>query len=184
MKYTKLLSTSFVALAFIGVVGCGTTTQSTNPSDNTTTTAKTTTTKTAAAKVPAKKKAMDAKALVAALKSAGMPIGKTDVYSASNDPNKLLGRPGQYTSKVNFIDTRVKEPVTDGIEVSNGGSVEVFANQTDAKTRYEYVAKIAKSMPMLNEYDFRDGDVVLRISNSLTPTQEKKYEVALKKILG
>src|SRR5258708_6830262 len=38
------------------------------------------------------------------LKAQGLPIGAGIIYTAENDANHLLGRPGQYTGKVNFID--------------------------------------------------------------------------------
>ena len=125
-----------------------------------------------------------AQSIVIALRSHGLPIGKITSYSASNDPNKLLGRPGYYISKTNFIDKRVKEPISDGIDVINGGSVEVFANVTNAKTRYIYLTTVEKSIPMLAEYDYIDRNVLLRISNDLTPKQAKQYQMTLKKVLG
>jgi len=58
----------------------------------------------------------------AALKSAGLPIGAVRSYTASTDPNELLGRPGQYTGKANFRDRRL--PPTKDFDTSSGGSVE------------------------------------------------------------
>jgi hypothetical protein len=49
----------------------------------------------------------DANEVVQRLEAEGMPIGESKAYSAENDPNELLGRPGQYTSKVIFKDTRL-----------------------------------------------------------------------------
>ena len=34
--------------------------------------------------------------VIAALRSAGLPIGAVRSYTETNDPNKLMGRPGQY----------------------------------------------------------------------------------------
>lgn len=126
----------------------------------------------------------DAKSIVEALAAAGMPIGKIEAYTAENDPNKLLGRPGQYISKANFVDKRINEPMSDTVDVLNGGSVEVFANEQDAKNRFDYVSNIAKAGGMFSEYDFRDGNVLLRLSHDLTPSQEKAYEAAIQKVLN
>jgi hypothetical protein len=178
-----------VALSAYLLVGCGATTESTNPisnsPSNTSSNAPSNTppNTTASAPAPTANNSLDAKAIVYSLKSSGMPIGKMEVYTESNDPNKLLGRPGQYTSKVNFVDKQATAPDGDTVDVSNGGSVEVFASESDAKNRYDYVSNIAKSSSMFAEYDFRDGNVVLRISHDLTPTQEKQYETALTKAL-
>lgn len=170
----KYLCAGVVTASVLFIGGCGQSpqVQSTNPQSNA-----------SSVSTPAKQ-TMDAKAIVDALAKNGMPISKIDVYTADNDPNKLLGRPGQYTSKVNFVDKRVDEPMNDSVDVINGGSVEVFANDQDAKQRFDYVSNIAKAGGMFAEYDFLDGNVLLRLSHDLTPTQEKQYEQALQKILG
>ncbi|MFB5192701.1 hypothetical protein [Alicyclobacillus fastidiosus] len=177
MLKTKVAVASLVSLSLIGLAGCGSI-------SNTTSNASAPTAKTVAEKKPVVTKPSTATQIVAALKKSSLPVGKTDVYTASNDPNHLLGRPGEYTSKVNFIDTRVKEAVSGGIEISNGGSIEVFPNTTSAKKRYTYISSIAQSAPMFEEYDYLDGKVLMRISDDLTPTQEKQYVADLKKILG
>lgn len=53
--------------------------------------------------------------VVDGLRAAGLPIGEVQVFDASNDPNSQLGRPGQYTSKASFADTRIGTEV-DGVE--------------------------------------------------------------------
>lgn len=169
-KRNVIFGVLFLSAAVLN--GCGPTSSSTNNNANS-----------PSSSASKSQKPSDANAIVNALKAAGMPIGNVNVYTETNDPNKLLGRPGQYTSKVNFIDTTVNEDSSQGIEVLNGGSVEVFANQDDSKKRYDYVSNIAKSAPMFNEYDFQFRNVVLRTSKDLTPTQEKAYEEALKKVL-
>lgn len=120
-----------------------------------------------------------------ALKTAGLPIGKIDTYTASSDPNHLLGRPGEYTSKVNFADTRLPAD-TDAqgnLSVGGGGSIEVSDSASAAEKRAAYVATIAQSAPIFNEYDFRAGVVLLRLSSQLTPDQAKQYTDALTKIV-
>ncbi len=121
-----------------------------------------------------------AKQVVFRLKAAGLPIGAFRVYNEKTDGNHLLGRPGQYTSKVNFRDKRVS-PSGD-FDVTGGGAVEVFASKADAKRRYEYVAAIAKS-PLFSEYDYLEGKALLRLSHILTPTQAKKYEAIFRRLV-
>lgn len=133
---------------------------------------------------PTPKLPTNAEEVVKALKESGLPIGDVQVFTAENDPNSLLGRPGQYTSKVNFVDTRINEPISEGISITNGGSVEVFASMEDAKKRYDYVSNIAKSGPAIFvEYDYLVGKVLLRISGKLTPQQAAEYEAKLKEIM-
>lgn len=124
----------------------------------------------------------DAATVVAALKAAGVPIGAVQVYTAANDPNSLLGRPGQYTSKASFTLTTIpaeKQNASDQFDVQNGGSVEVFGSAADAQRRDRYVATVTASVPMLVEYDTVQGTVLLRLSGALTPDQAKQYQQAL-----
>jgi hypothetical protein len=44
--------------------------------------------------------------VITALRHAGLPIGAVRYYKARSDPNKLLGRPFQYTGKATFRDHR------------------------------------------------------------------------------
>jgi hypothetical protein len=74
------------------------------------------------------------------------------------------------------------EPTAD-FSVDGGGSVETFGNETDAKRRYEYVRAITTSAPLFAEYDYIEGDVVLRLSHILTPAQAKQYERAFRDIV-
>src|SRR5450759_3849318 len=81
---------------------------------------------------PAAGLAMTAQQVLAALKAHGAPVTLTVVYTAASDPNHLLGRPGEYTSKADFADSRVAGQETG---VTAGGSVEVFTGQADAVRR-------------------------------------------------
>ena len=116
------------------------------------------------------------------LKTNGLPIGVSFTYTAANDVNHLLGRPGQYTDKVNFKDTRISS-TDQGVDISvtDGGSIEVFTTTTDAKNRFAYIQKISKSgVALFAEYEYLDGLVILRVSAQLTPDQAAKYEATLK----
>ena len=125
-----------------------------------------------------------ARQVVVQLRAAGFPVGKIKVYSRSSDGNHLLGRPGQYTGKVNFRDQRIKDG-GGGFAVTSGGSVEVFATTTDAKRRFDYVSAIFKSASpsIVAEYDYLEGNAFLRLSQALTPTQAKKYEAEFRRLV-
>jgi len=110
--------------------------------------------------------------IVAAFKAAGLPIGTVQVYDAKNDPNTLLGRPGQYTAKFNFADTRLEQPKDD----VTGGSIESFANDKDLQNRVKYVKAITESTPMFAEYQYINGLMFLRIDKGLTPDQAAEYD--------
>ncbi|MFD8394921.1 hypothetical protein ACFV2N_38470 [Streptomyces sp. NPDC059680] len=101
--------------------------------------------------------------------------------TADDDPNHLLGRPGQYTSKVTFSDSRIKAADVEGTkagDVDRGGAVEVFADPADAATRAKYIQAVTKSMPALAEYDYVHGTVLVRVSHYLTPAQAAAYKTA------
>lgn len=112
-------------------------------------------------------KALNAEEYGTKLKEAGLAIENVEVTTAENDKNKLMGRPNQYTSKINFTN----------------GSVEVFANKDDAKNRKEYIDNIGKKMPLVAEYSYiNDTGTLLRIDKKVTPDDAKKYEDAFMKI--
>jgi len=115
------------------------------------------------------------------LKRAGMPITRYVNYSAASDPNHLLGRPGQYVSKVNFHDARLR-PVR-GFDTEGGGSVETFRTRTDAQNRYRYVHAITSSSSLFAEYEYLQGTVFLRLSKVLTPRQAAAYKRALLRVV-
>jgi len=115
------------------------------------------------------------------LKAHGLPIGTIYVYTAETDLNHLLGRPGQYTGKAAFTDTRLPVSGDQGadISVSDGGSVEVFASVTDVQHRFAYIQQLSTSgNALFAEYEYLDGDAILRVSNALTPAQAAAYKAA------
>lgn len=109
------------------------------------------------------------------LKTSGQPIGVVVNYTADTDPNELLGRPNQYTSKTNFADTTLEQSDSND---PIGGSVEVFESKSDAEKRKKYIDSIGKEMPQVVEYSYINGTALLRLDKSLTPEQAKKYEDA------
>lgn len=125
----------------------------------------------------------NARAVASKLKAEGLPIRKVEPYTEENDPNKLLGRPGQYVGKANFRDRRAENDRLKGLDVSEGGSVEVFESGKDAERRAAYLEGIAKSgVGPFAEYDYRRGRVVLRVAGNLTPKQAREYEAAFEKV--
>ncbi|CCB73347.1 conserved protein of unknown function [Streptantibioticus cattleyicolor NRRL 8057 = DSM 46488] len=109
----------------------------------------------------------------------------TGTVTAENDPNHLLGRPNQYTSKVTFSDSRVPAGDTshlDATDIGKGGAIEAFATPADAEARAKYVQAVTKSMPALAEYDYQHGTILIRVSHFLTPAQAAAYKTAADKI--
>jgi hypothetical protein len=121
--------------------------------------------------------------VVAKLQSGGLPVGQVTVFTASTDPNTILGRPHQYTGKATWVDSSLPAPF-DPTDTSAGGSVEVFASADDLQTRSQYIANIAKT-PLFAEYDYISpaGLVLLRLSSKLIPDQAQKYVTVAKQFL-
>lgn len=105
----------------------------------------------------------------------GLPIDNIIEYDEETDVNGLLGRPGQYISKVNFADTRCEQY---DVEDPVGGTVEVFATSADMRSRKDYLEALQDEMSILvNAYFYvsADGLGLLRVSFDLTPSKAQEY---------
>jgi hypothetical protein len=124
--------------------------------------------------------AADATSVATALKAKVATITKVTMVTEELDSNKLLGRPGQYTSLAWITDAGATagETGTDG-----GAVVEVFANAEDAKTRSEYILGVLKEMgPAFGtEWHHLDGATLLRVSGQLSPSVNDQYTAAFGK---
>jgi hypothetical protein len=117
---------------------------------------------------------MTAEQIVSKLQGSNLPIDNVIVYTEQTDKNKLLGRPGQYISKVNFADTQLEQ--SDDKSSPNGGSIEVFSNTSDLDARKTYIESIIKKSPIFTEYIFVNGNYLLRLSKDLSNDQVNKYK--------
>jgi len=126
--------------------------------------------------------ALDAEARLARLMATLPQVSQLMVYDAANDPNDLLGRPGGYTSKVAFADSRVPvEDVAseDADAIKRGGSIEVYPDAGAAKARSDYIQSIVQGATLLGtEYHYLDGGALLRVTGILTPEEASTYETA------
>jgi hypothetical protein len=98
----------------------------------------------------------------------GSYMTNIEVVTAENDENKLLGRPNQYTEKINWNDNRLKDSMTNC-------SIELFSNATDAISRKTYLEGVIKAMPTFVQYISIKDNVIVRIEGALTPTQSDEY---------
>jgi hypothetical protein len=126
---------------------------------------------------------MTAAQVTRALRTHGLPVTGIRVLTAASDPNHLLGRPGEYTSKTEFADSRKAGEAGPG--VAAGGSVEVYQDHAGAVRRARCIQSIVQAAPVLGaEYDYVAGAVLLRVSGQLTPAQARRYRAALTVITG
>lgn len=104
------------------------------------------------------------------------------VYTEDDDPNKLLGRPNGYDSKIAFSDSRVPKKELEFAEkdaIERGGSIEVFPDASGAKARSDYIQAVQSGGALGSEYHYLDGPILVRVTGNLTPTKAKVYEAAL-----
>ena len=120
--------------------------------------------------------------LASDLKAASLPVTHLIVYTATTDPNHLLGRQGEYTSKVAWQDRQAisagagKPTASDRGGTEFGGGIEVFPTVAAAAQRLAYLKSFQP--PLGDGYDYRVGTSVLRLSNYLTPAQAHAYQAA------
>ncbi len=170
MPTMKRTPAVIVAVLTVLLAGCGGGTQSA------TTPTATPVTTTAAALSPAQSPA----SVIAKFQAAHLPVQPSITYTAESDPNHLLGRPGQYTAKESWTDTRVDPSQVRDHAAGNvdlGGSVEQFGSTADAQTRSAYIANVEKGLG-ITEYDYVTGTALVRVSSALTPDQAKAYQAA------
>ena len=117
--------------------------------------------------------------IVALFKAADLPVQDVKVLDEASDSNNLLGRPGQYTSKVFFYDARHPNKNTPDDEGEN--TVEVFATAADAKARHDYIEGVTKGVSFLVSYQVLRGNVLVRFDKVLLPTEVEQYKAALTK---
>lgn len=109
--------------------------------------------------------------IIDAFKAAGLAVGTVEIYDATTDPNTQLGRPGMYVAKMNWADTNLEQADGD----LTGGSIESFSKQEDMQNRIDYIQGIIKELPIMNEYQFTNGMMLLRLDSGLTPEQAEAY---------
>lgn len=130
---------------------------------------------------------MTAGQVLAALKDAEVPLKVTMVFTAETDTNNLLGRPGQYTSKASCSDPRVPKGEIREREkgsIDYGCTVEVFANEAEAKARSAFIQQTLKGLGgfIPPEYHHVRSGVLLRVTGLLTPRQAKVYGTAFDRL--
>jgi hypothetical protein len=126
--------------------------------------------------------AVDAEAALAYLRDAGLPITDSAVITETNDANNLIGRPGQYVSKVAFADSRLGVPLDSaGPGNEGGGSIEVFADSDDAQVRSDYIQETLQGLGPVagTEYHYLAGPVLIRVNGGLPPSVAAEYEAAV-----
>lgn len=114
--------------------------------------------------------------LAASLQASGLPVTSVRVFNVDTDPEKLMGRPGQYTARASWFDQRVA--IQDGLTVA---TVEAFPDMASMDARAKSVAAVSGAFSAFAEYQFRNDSrrVLLRLPHDLTPDQAATYKAWL-----
>ncbi len=117
--------------------------------------------------------------VLAAFKAAGLPIGEVTDFPAQPARTPPPGEPGQYITKVTWHDTRLPPPAHPIlIEVSDGGGVEVYADNDTAQTHADNIQSNAELFSAA-ETDTVHRNVLLRLAAGLTPDAVAAYQRVL-----
>lgn len=117
----------------------------------------------------------------------GLPLRTTVVYTAQNDPDALLGRPGGYSSRIAFSDARISASEIAGAPpdaIERGGAIEVFGDPAAAQARGSRLSAPGAGGDLPAEYTFVQGRVVLRLSMILPEAMASAYRSALARVGG
>lgn len=116
---------------------------------------------------------IDATEVAEELKDASQTATKVVTVTEENDPNNLIGRPNGYDSAAIIYDSGVS---CDELGSECGVVIEVFADESSAESRGEYIQGILKEAPVLGaEWDYVKGSIVLRVSGELKPSTNGTY---------
>lgn len=117
-------------------------------------------------------------AVVDDLRSAGLPVRDSVIYTDHTDPEGLLGADGGPAEKVAFIDARINpDRVSDRSygSVELGGVVEVYEDPTHAAERQDHHGGAC--------WVFVHDEVLIRLSPRLTEIQAAAYARAFRPAL-
>lgn len=112
---------------------------------------------------------------IQAFETAGLPIEDVITYDEETDENGLLGRPGEYYSKVNFSHNDIEDL-----------TIEIFNNKEDAKTRKEYIETLVEEAQIsaFKQYIYLNNTYLLRIPYDVTPSDSSLYEKIFNQVIS
>jgi hypothetical protein len=107
--------------------------------------------------------------LVSSLKSSGLPVQNVQTLTAANDPERLLGKPGQYSSKIAWRDQRA---------ASEDATIELFADEASMRTRLQALQAIPKTAPQYTPYLIGDPakKALVRLPKGMSPDGAQGYQ--------
>ena len=104
--------------------------------------------------------------VIKAFQAANMPLGQLEFFNANSDPDKLLGKPNQYTEKAIWQ-----------TKAGMGHSVEVFAGDADLQARKKFYETDKKTA---GDFLITHKNVLVRIHKEMVPETVARFEQTLK----
>lgn len=124
---------------------------------------------------------VSARSAADAIRAAVPEVTEIIDVNEENDPNQLLGRPNGYIAGAVLMDSRAACTPPDNLGVDCGAVIEQFPDAAAARRRADYVQQITAAMPMAgHQWVVLNGDLVLRVSDKIKPSEVKAYESAFK----
>lgn len=125
----------------------------------------------------------EARDVLRQIQTAGLPVERPELLDPGSDPDRLLGEPDGYRSKLSFEDGRLDGGlVADNSpgSVGLGGVIEVFDSARDARARAVQLQRDAEGIPTRSERGYLVRGVLLRLSPYLDEWQAEQYRQALR----
>lgn len=115
------------------------------------------------------------------LRNQGFPITHILIFDEKTDLNNLLGRPGKYIGKADFLDSRIENQEIDESQGLGGGTIEVFDDIDACQSRYSYLNSLTDASLGafgVNQYIYKTDYTIFRVSYEILPSEAKEYETA------
>ena len=126
-----------------------------------------------------------AEQVAATLEQSVSTMTTSQVYTAATDPDRLIGTPHGYLSRVAFTDSRIQPADVVGKkadDVARGGTVETFATPAQAQARAKSIEGGSLGPVASGEYHYFVGGSLVRVSEILTPLQAQDYKSAVQSL--
>lgn len=114
--------------------------------------------------------------ILSILIAADFPIKEPVVVNEQSDPNHLMGTPGGYICKAEWIDARGVASIRSSV------IIEVFRSSKDCQNRKDSLEKLYAYISSDGYYYFSEGKVLIAVQKGITKTQASIYGEALEAI--
>lgn len=124
----------------------------------------------------------DASTIADTLQKSVSHISDRVEITEDNDPNNLIGRPGQYDQAILLVDSRLgcQGPSYNDVSSDCGVKLERWASEEDAQARMDDIQQKLKDYGLGAEYDYIVGRTLVRVAGDLKPSEAAEYEDALR----